>query len=420
MYEDIEKIRREVESQPWRQHEESYLRAYIASRTLLIPLQRAVHNVLSDLHDTSEYQLTVIALGSYGRLDASVDISDVDIILVRSNGTNIVDRFLQRLLLENKSLLFDHRDEIERGNFYSIPHHEICYPSITIEELLSDTELSRQRRMQVLFESRPIYGTGYYDTVYNAVLGYYRLLTTPASSFPPQKFQKDMDDFLDGFWKVIAESKSTSKRIGNIKIAKALLLREMYALTNRLTLAYVTLYVIRDSKELTEILTAPNFVKIYLWLGTRFIYNRLLKLSNPTQQYLVGQLIADMDEEKKRVACAITNTEVENLDIQDIVRGYVFNVLKEYDTLLRYLRHTDYLSYIKERDSNYMVWIKEPELLALQKCRLSLLEHFRSFAKVLNTILEVMELDGTLMHGYSGSALESIIRKIMEARPFYE
>src|SRR4051812_34621592 len=98
---------------------ESILRSFQSSQVMLNMLQRAVESIRTPASIAS---YSLVAFGSFGRLDGDPRLSDFDPILLyvgrdTQARTKALRRHLSKIVKNNQGLPFDHRNEIEKGEF---------------------------------------------------------------------------------------------------------------------------------------------------------------------------------------------------------------------------------------------------------------------------------------------------------------
>src|SRR5512145_3218145 len=128
---------------------ENALRSFQASNVMLHVYSEAVLSAKPPQLDGRPP--TVIAFGSFGRMDGAPSVSDYDVLFlyqgpVSTTHSEALRAFARRIVQSNRALPFDHRDEIEGGTFDFAKSP--AYPILSTTELLAEPQ--GVRSLQVL------------------------------------------------------------------------------------------------------------------------------------------------------------------------------------------------------------------------------------------------------------------------------
>ncbi len=149
--------------------------AQIESVALLAALKPTARELVAEAE--SRYpgvKFAIAAFGSLGRLEFTRGHSDLDpMIIVDASASNEPDKNEVRSLLltplakAHPWLNLDHRPHVIGQNWSKITNPDLPFPVMMKHELLNPTsQTSRQRRWQLLFESRPLAGEAIFNSVY--------------------------------------------------------------------------------------------------------------------------------------------------------------------------------------------------------------------------------------------------------------
>ena len=237
--------------------------AQICSEVALYVLSSSLAVLLPEAGFENENHLCVIAFGSLGRLEFSPHNSDFDVLLVHDSLSHsdeeLRDLVLTPLARMNPWLRMDRREEFLANGWSDIPNADLAYPVYSLSALVESSDRrTRQRRWQVLLESRCLYGRSCYETLwYNLAPTYVHQMPTAAGGgvrIDVDRLLVKVGEFFASFEDPTFLYKST------FKYWKTRFLREFYAYSNLLN--FVAVGMNRYHAREYDVLRAPSLLKI--------------------------------------------------------------------------------------------------------------------------------------------------------------
>ncbi len=300
---------------------------------------------------------SVVAFGSFGRLDGSSLLSDFDILFLYG-GAPQPERIaecralIQSIVKSNRSMLFDHRRAIEDGlfDFDKSP----AYPILSTQELLDDH--NELRGIQVITEGRAIRGTAEVQAVRHEILA--------RKGFSENVHQLDLaplrialnrskSSYCNG---IIGRLAGDRGSLCNRKILKLFALREFSFIANLFALADVAIATaanIYSPMEAARILSAPSV-------------NKIASFANPTGSFgnIVSSLALDVRKTLTELVAKWPRTDDTPFSVDPTepplfahLRVPVLAVLSRYDALLKLLHDEQFIEMIDRLDPVVTNWI---------------------------------------------------------------
>src|SRR5829696_1180596 len=172
------------------------IESQIESAAILGILKQWCRGFIAAAERKLECKICFVAFGSLGRLEFVRTLSDLDpLIIVKSaKSTPIHENEVRAAILgplarANSWLAMDNRDDVVAGEWENLPGVDLKYPVLTVEDLQNgQDQLTRQRRWQLLLESRPLYNEDMFKEVSDSLL--------PQQPIPyPRRSREQIVDF---------------------------------------------------------------------------------------------------------------------------------------------------------------------------------------------------------------------------------
>jgi hypothetical protein len=228
----------------FRQDVESILQSFHDSRVMLGVYRRAVESSSLSTHSMRS-NLSVVAFGSFGRLDGSAALSDFDVVYLYRSSKDVkhvqeIRGLITEIIRHNRALLFDHRSEIEQNTFDF--DKSPAYPVIATEELFGNDPFNRT--LQVLTEGRVIYGDDQIAGLRKDLLEKQYGYTENVYSLDFSKLRQDLSNLTTVFCTTTIKQLQGEKiKANNRKILKVFALREFFYLATLFAMTEIALAV---------------------------------------------------------------------------------------------------------------------------------------------------------------------------------
>jgi len=344
---------------------------------------KVVSNAFTYNNDFHFLNLSVI--GSFGRMDGCVNISDYDILYLYEGDkdeTKVVNiqKLITKTISENKALLFDHRNEIESEifDFNSSPAYPILSFSEIREFLSSDK--TRNRAIQIITEGRCISNSEKLMNLKIDILNKFGFSDT-STSLDFSLLINYLNELKNSYFSNIIDSLSKSSKKGkNIKILKLFSLREFFYLSTLFALAEIAIGVSNrriKHDEALRILSAPSILKVTSYANPIGNFILLLRELPHSNQKEVTEIF--MLDDKQYKYNYLNNYYEKDMLINNILKQSLA-VTSEFDTLLSYLHDPRYLTIIDKCGIDYLQWSTNPKLVALTKNRDRLINISKKYA----------------------------------------
>lgn len=384
----------------FRAYVEETLRSFQESKVMVQLFSNAVQ-AISSTHKQSEIPDIVLAIGSFGRLDGCASLSDYDIIYIYDglrddNRVSKIRAMIRKLVIENKALLFDHREEIETYTFDF--DKSPAYPVLAVNELFeSNNEI---RALQILTEGRTIIGDERINHFKSKILdgfGY----TNNIHSFDLTPLREALIRMKRAFChKFIGRLKTENRKISNRKILKLFVLREFFYISSlfALTDIYISCAISQSSKaDALRKLSAPSMLKICTLSDPNGNLGKLLSRNRPElRDEILRMLKKRIESIPPSIRCAIMDqiSDPGEAELFPLLRALTLSVLNKYDSLLQLLHDHNFLSIIDQLEPDITTWIAKRNFKKILDRR----EEMIAAAKLLAISLkEILELENELI-----------------------
>lgn len=233
--------------------------AHIAARTSLYVLRDAMHAIELSREIGSDVRVTLVVFGSLGRLEFVPALSDVDPIIVwdapRDEPTmaaRLREGLIGRLARAHSWLQIDDRSTFLTDGWDAVKNVDMKFPVFNRADLLADTAEAERRRWQIMFESRPLFGSTFYSELFGEVCA-------AQSDAEPTDFSRLAQKSLNYF----SHFEEPEMYKDAVKYFKATLFRDFYKFANITNLALGWRAQFSESVDLFKHLRAPSLVKIW-------------------------------------------------------------------------------------------------------------------------------------------------------------
>lgn len=336
----------------------------------------------------------VVAFGSFGRLDGSVDVSDYDSIFVypgaRDDGCiDVVRGIITQVVSSNKALPFDHRAEIESRTFdFSASP---AYPIISQDELLTLTHPIRS--LQVLTEGRLVCPDGVLEETRSGLLsrlGY----SDDRHTLNFTSLRSALNDVRREYCtSIIGRLCSDHRPLSNRKVLKLFALREFFYLATLFSTAEVSIAAstgTSTSGNAVNLLSSPSILKVTSFADSTGALSHLLHRIRPEARIELSRRVAQRVEamsQAERIATTDTNVDTEESELDRNIRAVSLSPLSHYDALIQLLHDTRFLAQIDGLEPDVTTWMGFRQFDKILVHRQAMIGASKNLASMLKDIL---------------------------------
>ena len=368
------------------------LMAYHDSRLMLEMYSRALNSI--NLRDNrKEPTPSVVAFGSFGRLDGSVQMSDYDVMFLYpgatdAKATTAIEAAITELIFYNKSFPCDHRVEIEAGTFDF--GKSLAYP------ILSEAELwaigAESRALQIITEARVIRQREWVSEQASRLL-------SERYGYAGDRHSLNLGPLRDGLaglktsycTEVYGRLSEEGRPLTNRKIVKLFALREFHYLATLLSVAESAIAVGAHADgdavgRARRLLGAPSFLKVASFAdpaGT-------LGCAVPSGGSLGEQCAQCLAQHTDKLSRPDLGSALPTSSPIDSIRALVLSVLRPYDRLLGLLHDTAFVKLIDEHKPYVTTWMMDPRFRQITKSRDDLIANAKSLARALLDLIDIL------------------------------
>jgi len=356
-----------------------------------------------------ENLVTIAAIGSYGRLEARRDLSDIDpLIIYREPKKKAVNwrafrkKFYITLAKIDANIPIPYRNDLVKGTF---PTKSLQFPMISVSDLSrQSTKKSKQIAMQLLFESQCLINPDLYKKVCMKLISKY-FTNTGARLSPAPQFRSVLQDFISDFTLGLITGGTPHPELPNSKVAKILLLREFYyrccliATANIGFVDYTGKHEFKDWElEVLRNLTAPGALKV---LGVSSSRSRIqdvyINISDAALDFCEKlslkekELRKKLDSESKArlgpLSMKLKGTR-KSPSLQCILASAI-TVLDVYENALDMLYSEDWRKEADKMAGGLLAWLVDGNLNTALDLSKQLIQRFCGFATLYKDLAEV-------------------------------
>lgn len=363
---------------------------------MLNTFQSAIDSSLRTLSIPSDP--TVIAFGSYGRLDGNTAVSDFDFIFIyqgsRDDATVASLRNVVRnIVSSNQCLQFDHRDKIENGGFdFSASP---AYPVISEEELLS--EAATGRAVQVLTEGRIVHGDGLGTRSRHDRLKAWGF-SPDATLLNLTKLRQALNGFKDSYCNgVMCRRTADGWKLTNRKALKVFALREFSYLATMFAIAETAISVATGNcgeDTAVQLISSPSALKIASFSSPRGALAYLLEdIGVPFRNDIVQKLRAHIDAvpTEDRVAPGAIEVDPGEGQLFGFLRELTIPVIIKYDALLSLLHNPEFMRHVDTFEPDITTWLGNRNFQRILTYRGEMVKAAIRLANALADVLDMIE-----------------------------
>jgi len=364
------------------------LRSECESRSLSSLLSLAFDRAQGEVKPLQGVSVRAYVFGSIGRLDANILTADVDPLLVYEGEADDAKMFdycteLVRVLIHrNMCLDFPHSPEILAGA-HNFREHPLPYPIYSIGKLVDGEDLlDVARRMQLLFEARPI-GARYetsdsvYEAVWSRYLGDMEVIDTA-------RLDKELELFYGSFYERFAlpfPKGPLTHPVTWKTVLKAALFREAILWVGLMGLACGTLnegnggclVFLRGLRAMPLLLRPTAWLSgspLPVWAAT--LTPAALREDWDAAVLEVGiggwpeRVTKEMEAFQRTVGAAPAKNDTRGM-LERYVEYSVFSIIKNANTSMFALHQPAYREFLSEQCSDWSSRMGHPEVGELEK-----------------------------------------------------
>jgi hypothetical protein len=368
------------------------LMAYHDSRLMLEMYSRAL-DAINLRDDSREPTPSVVAFGSFGRLDGSVQMSDYDMMFLYPGAmdaktTTAIEAAIAELISYNKSFPCDHRAEIEAGTFDF--GESLAYPILSEAELWANE--AESRALQIITEARVVRGHAWMGEQVSGLL-------SDCYGYAGGQYSLDLAPLRDGLARlktsycteVYPRLIEERRPLTNRKILKLFALREFHYLATLLAVAESAIAVGAHADgdavgRARRLLGAPSFLKVASFAdpaGT-------LGCAVPSGGSLGEQCAKCLAQHTEKLSRPDLGIALPSSSPIDSIRALVLSVLRPYDRLLGLLHDSAFVQLIDEYKPYVTNWMIDPRLRQIGADRDALVDNTKHLARALLDVIAIL------------------------------
>ncbi|WP_022664487.1 hypothetical protein [Desulfospira joergensenii] len=335
--------------------------------------------------------ILIVAIGSYGRLDGASKFSDYDILYLYEGNkdndvVNIIRKFIKEIVIGNKALLFDHREEIENDTFdFDISP---AYPVLSTNELFNeDYEI---RALQLLTEGRALCQHEVVDQLKKDLITKYGY-TQNINELDFRNLTNSLENLKNAFCtEIIGRLANSGRKLNNKKILKLFALREFFYIATLFSISEIAIGVSANNFTISQSIrkmSSPSTLKISSFGDPNNPIHALIRNQIPEVFDEIIKILEPKIDQIPLPGRMVFKSSHDDPKEISYLRAISLSVVHKFNSLLKRLHDENFLSSIAEFEPDYTTWIGKRQFSHITKSREELIQSSKILAI---TIVEIL------------------------------